>query len=77
MLYPIELLAPRVSPSIVAASPRQQGVDKSRTSTLAILLNLFLMNFARKIACQAPKATEPFPWNKFSHNPNDCNYLAA
>ena len=60
MLYPIELLAPRVSPSIVAASQRQQGVDKSRTSTLAILLNLFLMNLRGKSRVKPPKTTEAF-----------------
>src|SRR3984885_9373813 len=36
MLYPIELLAPRASPSIVAASQSQPEVDKSRTSSMAI-----------------------------------------
>jgi hypothetical protein len=59
MLYPIELLAPRASPSIVAASQGQPGGDKSRTSTLAIPLNLFLMNLPGKSRVR-PQTTETF-----------------
>ena len=48
MLYPIELLAPRGSHSIVAASRLQQGVNKGRIDTLAIPLKLISYKFAQK-----------------------------